>query len=92
MVCDASYIKIVDDFFYKIQVTLQENGSFPRVNTLGNTQRSSEKLIFKWGIPSIVVVLSLIGNIEFPMSRQRKKLFPSALPSEIELNALRKKR
>ena len=74
-------------------LSLQENGSFPRANTLGvgNTQRPLEKLIFERGMPSTVAVLSLIGNVEFPTSRRRKKLFPSALPSEMELNALGKK-
>lgn len=68
--------------------TLQENELFPRANTLGNTQNLSEKFIFEWDMPSILVVLSLFRNVEFLMSRRRKKLFPKVSPSKIEVKAL----
>ena len=76
-----SFVTQALDHLYEIGcLTLQENGLFPRANTLENTQSLSEKLIFEWDMPSIFVILSFIGNAEFPISRQRKKLFPRVSP------------
>ena len=87
-----SFVTQALDHLYEIGcLTLQENGLFPRANTLENTQSLSEKLIFEWDMSSILVVLSLIRNVEFPMSRRRKKLFLRVSPSKMELKVLRNK-
>lgn len=57
---------------------------FPRVSILGNTQRPLGKLIFELDMLSIVVILTLIENVEFSISHQRKHLFPRAMLSEIK--------
>lgn len=64
-----SFVTQALDHLYEIGcLTLQENRLFSRANTLENTQTLSEKLIFEWDMPSIFVVLSLIGNVKFPIS------------------------